>query len=521
VSDAPEAPSETSEAENSAAAKWLAVAWYPLVVPVVLVVAVWSVTGIHPAWLIRPLLLVVVSTLVLTMALSLLLGNWDRGALACFWMVLAFAVNDPRVMAALLLIFMLTVAVGLRSRQRLWPRGPFVTRGLNLAVGILALAVVAGAIQSGSFANAVEDVRDDMGRPPFAATFDPAAPDIYVVLLDGYPGDDAAELEPTFDADSFPEALGARGFEVQRHSRSNYLLTRLTVATMFAGEHVAGAGLLAPPHSGTASDSRRLRRFGDSGPVFSLLAGAGYETVTIAADAAHLGLHRVDRVVEAPGLNEFEGALLRTYGAGKIAEALLRPQMVEMRRSNALAAIATAMNLPPSRDRPRFEWIHVMAPHPPLAFDESGHPFDDIPAFTWEEDPSRDDRADRLVRTFQYVTYVNQQALLLVDHLASLDDRSVIVLLSDHGPDTGFDEHRPLDSDLNERTSILLAVRAPGRENIFPAGTTPINVLPRLMNAYLGSTLPIRSDTSWAWPNGGSVLEAIPIDPNNLNAARP
>ncbi len=44
-----------------------------------------------------------------------------------------------------------------------------------------------------------------------AESYDPAAPDIYVILLDGYPGDDAAELEPSFDANAFPEALaGAR-----------------------------------------------------------------------------------------------------------------------------------------------------------------------------------------------------------------------------------------------------------------------------------------------------------------------
>src|SRR4029079_1139173 len=81
----------------------------------------------------------------------------------------------------------------------------------------------------------------------------------------GYPGDDAAELEPSFDADAFPEALAERGFDVQRHSRSNYLLTALTLASMFGGDHIADAHALGPPYGPAAADYRRLRRFSEGG----------------------------------------------------------------------------------------------------------------------------------------------------------------------------------------------------------------------------------------------------------------
>src|SRR4029079_14463170 len=100
-------------------------------------------------------------------------------------------------------------------------------------------------------------------REPMAAAYDPAAPDIYVILRDGYPGDDAAELDPLFDADAFPDALEDRGFDVQRHSRSNYLLTRLTLATMFGNDHVADDPALVRSHGPPAADNRRLRLFAD------------------------------------------------------------------------------------------------------------------------------------------------------------------------------------------------------------------------------------------------------------------
>jgi hypothetical protein len=83
-------------------------------------------------------------------------------------------------------------------------------------------------------------------------------------------------------------------------------------------------------------------------------------------------------------------------------------------------------------------------------------------------------------------------------------------VLSDHGSGIGFDVHDTLHSDLEERTSNLLAVRAPGRPDVLPAGTTPVNVLPRLFNAYFGTQLPLQPDTTWAW-RGDSVLDLVEI----------
>jgi hypothetical protein len=40
------------------------------------------------------------------------------------------------------------------------------------------------------------------------------APDVYVLLLDAYPGREASRQEPSFDAGRVPDALRARGFDV-------------------------------------------------------------------------------------------------------------------------------------------------------------------------------------------------------------------------------------------------------------------------------------------------------------------
>ncbi len=174
-----------------------------------------------------------------------------------------------------------------------------------------------------------------------------------------------------------------------------------------------------------------------------------------------------------------------------------------MRRSNVLAAFDAAAAATPMSERPMFEWVHVMAPHAPWVFDRNGNPVNDMPGLTWQEPVSGPaGRADRIQRTFSYVEYVNERTLSLVDRLVERDPAGVIIILSDHGSDTAFDARDPVGSDLNERSSNVFASRTPGRSGLFPDGTTPINVLPRLLNAYLGTSLPIQQDTTWTWRPG-------------------
>lgn len=492
---------------------WWRIAWYPLAVPVAFIVLIWSATGIHPAWLLRPLVATIVLVLLLTVGLSALLRDRDRGALAASAVVVALVAHDLRLTALLLVIACLIVAEGFLNRRLPWRRGPTVTRLLSAFGGALLVATVASMAPGGSLQEAAADVLGDLSRPAAAASFDPDAPDIYIVVLDGYPGDDAAELDKSFDAEAFPVGLQGLGFEVQRHSRSNYLLTRLTFATMFGGDHIAASEALRPPYGSLTDDSQRLRRFGDAGPALRVLAGAGYETATIASDASHLGLHRVDRTIDPPSINEFEGALLRASGAGVLLEQFFNGALLDMRRSALLATFDAAEGVGPSGARPLFEVVHIMAPHPPLLFDANGAPAYGLPALTWQDPaPGPEARADRIRGTLDYATFVSRRTLSLVERLIERDPAGVVIVMSDHGTDSGFDPTDPAGSDLDERSSNLLAIRSPGRPHLLPPGTTPINILPRVLNAYLGASLPIRSDTTWAYPTGGSVLDAVPVD---------
>jgi hypothetical protein len=132
-------------------------------------------------------------------------------------------------------------------------------------------------------------------------------------------------------------------------------------------------------------------------------------------------------------------------------------------------------------------------------------------------DVSAVSREAKIALTFGFSTYVGARTVALVDGiLAGEDEPPVIIILSDHGPGIDFDVQDPLGSDLDDRTSNFLAILSPGQSRLLPPGTTPINVLPRVLNAYLGTSLPLQPDTLWAWRTGSSVLDLVPLDPSTL-----
>ena len=495
--------------------RWWPIAWYPIAIPVAYIVAIWSASAIHPSWLVRPLVVSVVAVLLLTLLLSAALSDRHRGGLAASTLTIALLLSDERVRAVLLLLTALIVGDALLHRGRRWPAGRRVTRFMSVLGSILILVVVLATVQNGSLQDAVSDIQADLNAR-HADAFDPAAPDIYVILLDGYPGDDAATLDPTFDADAFPTALAARGFEVERHARSNYLTTRLSVATMLANQHVEAAPELDPPLGNQAADARRLREFGDDGAILRAVREAGYETITVTSPAAHLGLRRVDRVVDPPGASEFELVLLRATWLGGALDRLAPDLFASGARAQVLATYASTEAIAAeAHARPRFVWVHVLAPHEPLVFRADGSPVVGAEVFnTAFKDPAGTGRsAERMDLTFGYAAFTADRTVALVDRIVASSTReAVVVIFSDHGTDLGFDAADPLDSDLNERSSVVLAIRSPGRTHLLPAGTTPIGVLPRVLNAYLGTTLPVRADTLWGWPRNGSLLDAVPID---------
>jgi hypothetical protein len=66
----------------------------------------------------------------------------------------------------------------------------------------------------------------------------------------------------------------------------------------------------------------------------------------------------------------------------------------------------------------------------------------------------------------------------------------VIVVFSDHG-------FRSDSSIPDEMFRSLFLASTPGHPGLFPDDTTPINMLPRLLNTYAGTSLPMATEESY------------------------
>ena len=188
--------------------------------------------------------------------------------------------------------------------RRRWT-GRLVRGGRVFGISVLAV-VFAGAVTNGSMLAAIHSTVKQVTLQPPAATSPPGAPDIWVILLDGYPGDDAAaSLDPAWDRSAFADDLTSRGFDVHRNSRSDYLLTRLVLPSLFSGRPVTD--LVAPGSGDLATQSRLLRAALNDGAVLQSLGSAGYLADRDPNSGwSDVGPMRADRRVELGHLTDFE-----------------------------------------------------------------------------------------------------------------------------------------------------------------------------------------------------------------------
>ena len=331
-------------------------------------------------------------------------------------------------------------------------------------------------------------------------------PNIHVLLLDGYPRSDALD-SIGYDNREFLAAMRDRGFDVSDDSLSNYDLTPFSILSMLSMQHVDAVGNLQPqPLPDTVAEQQRIvtRALLDP-PIFSALEGAGYRTRLLTANVVLTSIGGAETVWNAGTANNFElDALQRTPLAGILEIWDFAAGQHRAHIQQALEEFAQAPT------EPTFTFAHVMTPHAPFVYGSDGafagsppcypascqlfHPVPD------EVGWSRDEYWRRMG---DHIRYVNQLVLEVVDNLIARDPEGVIIVLSDHGM-SGKAEV--------VRFQNLTLVRTPGHPDLLGEAPTLINVIPSILNAYVGSDLPMLPDSRYRTGDGAHWLSLEPVD---------
>lgn len=455
------------------------------------VLTVFADSGVVLEVLPRPVIVAVAVTLLVQALLSLMLRSANAAAIATTLIIVALL--DLRFGVVSLAILAVAMYVRFRVGRRV------STRGLvAVALALLTISTIRVV------ASPASDL-SDLGEAPAtttAASFE--QPDVFVILLDAYPRTDTL-AEWGYDNRWFEEELDARGFDVAPESHSNYSITSLVVPSMLYMRHVDEIADLNPPPSESAKQHRAVRSAVLTNPVLTRFDALAYATVSAGMPGWAFTLKSVDRYIDGGHMTWFEYQVVAHTMLGSSLWFL-----PEQHRERVLSTF-DAIEATAARPESTFMFAHVMSPHMPLVLDRDGE-MPKLPCdypcrpFVTEQPASGLSPEAFYSAVGDQVHGLNGLVLSAIDAINTESPDAVVVIFSDHGLRSNPD-------NLNEFYSTFFAARTPGHHDVFPDDARPIEIFPRIFNAYFGDDYPIPDDRSFHSPNGVRFpLTTVPAD---------
>ena len=427
------------------------------------------------------------------------------------WSFLSGTLGATAGMAVLGTVLVATlggIAITVRRAQRLGQPAPRPAPGL---LNIFSTALIGVMLIPGVAALPAAMTRSDQPIVPEAAEPQSALPDIVIIMLDGYPRADVLERRFGIENDPFLDGLRERGLDVGEASLSNYFFTSTTLASMFQMRYLDEVDALRPLIGTDGAHRGALRDAAIRSPAVALVRAAGYEILTAPSGWLHTSLApAADRVLEHGELTDLERTLIERTWLLDLVDLVLPYAATEAQRSRIVHAFDDLEAFGAGQgQRPRFLLAHIPAPHLPVVLDERGNTRP-LPSRAFEAtspDAMGLTRSEYVAAWAEQLTYVNRRVLDVVDALQAAAEPPVIVVFSDHG--YGYEAH---DDDLQSRFGNLLAAYTPGADGLMADAPTPVNLLPLLFNAYLGTDLPLSPDRYFIGPADDRPLLITEVD---------
>ena len=496
------------------AARSRALPWHPLLFAAVIVATAWFDAAISPYPLLRPLLIAVVAAAVLTVVAGLATRSAQVGGLVAsgiIWLLWSRHLLDLGetaiqrlgvagiAWAGALVLVLILVARIVRRRVRRWTVDG-ATSVLNRGSLLLAFVTIAMAVVTGRAGLAVDDLDQGTSLTTWLADSGTDSgregPDVYAILLDGYPRADV--LEHAFDIDNTPfvGALEESGFAVAGDSHSDYIWTHTTVPSVLHMEYVEHIPELEAVVAGRASQQPTIRTVIDRNPAFAFAREHGYTTISIASGFEQVTARKADVLFDSGNMNEFELRLLASTFLGDIVDLVAPTFAASEHASRIERSLDTLPTIASAGGEPVLVWAHISAPHQPTVFAADGSvvevPLTDT--FFGDSPMERgEDPAEFRARYRAQLGYLNDRILETVDEIVRRSpEPPVILLFADHGSASRIDwvDVEPKDADpalLLERTGILFATLTPGQQDVYPDDASPIDLFRLLFDAYFGT----------------------------------
>ena len=354
----------------------------------------------------------------------------------------------------------------------------------------------------GIFSNQIMDSTLYFEEHSFSVSESDSLPNVYYIILDGYPRNDVLKKHLDFDNNEFINFLKQREFYVAENSYSNYSLSSTSIpATMNMnyinfltdelGEDSRSYDPLLGKDFGLYADNQVIKNF----------KSMGYKVAKIGSVPMYL--HEIplaDLSLCYKSIHLMDNRLFDTVARTSMIGYFIERWSEDMQRQIILCAFEELPKISSYYEEPVFAWSHIMIPHFPLIFGADGEPVTPGESLLVMNNPHLFEGTDsswNIKQQFlQQLQFANKKSMELVDKILENEKQSIIIIQSDHGSAFDVNLHDPTDDDVHQRLSNINAIYFPDEKprEILMNDQTNVNTFRIVFNSYFGSDYDILED---------------------------
>ncbi len=343
-----------------------------------------------------------------------------------------------------------------------------------------------------------------------------AFPDIYYIILDGYPGKTSLKNIVGYDNQEFIDNLNNQSFFIQEKSYVNYQHTFLSIPSILNMKYLNDI----TKNMIDTSNQAIPYKIGSDNQVMNFIKSQGYTTVSFDSG---WGFTRDMKSVDLKlcGDNKIFNS---EFMIALVKNSILNPVYVKVFETNKAEAILCIFDelskIKERTDQPIFVFAHIFSPHGPYIFGANGEIRE---LENLDRNLETDDNLNKESFVNQLI-FINKKITEVVNQLLDSENQPIIIIQSDHGTAFLFEGKEnnwlnPTNEMIKERTDSINFIFLPkNTTNIFSESTTSVNTFRILFNYYFGTNYEILEDKIYFAKDGSYDLKDVTdivIEPSN------
>ena len=364
-----------------------------------------------------------------------------------------------------------------------------IVNGISIVLVVLVLIniTIFGITEIESYSTIHYEPSDD----PIELQNTHNTPDVYYIILDEYGGPETMKYL-NYDNSQFYEFLKEKKFIISEKSTSNYPMTHFSIPSTMNMEYVNDLSNILGKDSKTYLPLREMLY---NSQVIKNFKSLGYDIVIFESGfVPSKNFVLVDDII-CHEEGEIDSILFDTITRTSIIGYFVERHEEGKIRDRINCAFSEIKTIGNNKDEPIFAFVHMLIPHPPNVFGPNGEaviPGNPISSEIWDEK----------IAYIDQVKFVNKEIVKVIEKILDENEKSIIIIQSDHGSGFDVDWKNPDESMVLQRLSILNAYYVPEiSENQFYENITPVNSFRIIFNDYFNGSYKILEDRNY-WNTG-------------------